>query len=144
MPLRFLMPLMSISRSGADSRILSVAIRLCPPASSRASSLCLARRVTASLSVFALVYANGGGFTCSPRCFLFAPVTRAGQCGLIRLGNGLHDIDRAAQQCFGRLRRAECRMRGQRHVLELCERVVRRQRLIVEDVEPCMADVPAL
>ena len=31
------MPLMSISRSGADSRMLSVAIRLCPPASRRAS-----------------------------------------------------------------------------------------------------------
>ncbi len=49
------MPLMSISKSGADSRILRVAIRLCPPAKSRASSLCLDSSATASLSVRALV-----------------------------------------------------------------------------------------
>ena len=33
-------------------------------------TLCLARRVTASLSVFALVYANGAGFTSPPHFFL--------------------------------------------------------------------------
>ena len=43
------MPLMSISRAGADSRMLSVAIRLCPPASSRAS-LCSPSSATASSS----------------------------------------------------------------------------------------------
>ncbi len=48
------MPLRSISSFGADSRMLSVAIRLCPPASSRASPSGRASSSMACSSDFAL------------------------------------------------------------------------------------------
>ena len=44
------MPLMSTSKEGLDSRMFSVAIRLCPPASSFASPLCSPMRRIASSS----------------------------------------------------------------------------------------------
>src|SRR5258708_6899684 len=64
MPSRPPMPLMSISKLGAERRILSVAMRLCPPAKIRASLS--PRSVTASSSERAFLYANGAGFTRPP------------------------------------------------------------------------------
>src|SRR6185437_7082739 len=67
-PLRPSRPLISINRLGDDSRILSVAIRLCPPASNLASFS--PSNATASSSDRTFLYANGAGFTCLPRFFL--------------------------------------------------------------------------
>ena len=50
----------------------------------------------------------------------------------------------ALDQILARLRRAERRMRRQRHVGQFRQRMIRRQRLDVEDVEPGMADVAGL
>jgi hypothetical protein len=49
--------------AGCDSRMLSVAMRLWPPASSFALSPCSASSLTASSTERALAYANGAGFT---------------------------------------------------------------------------------
>ena len=57
------MPLMSMSRLGASRRRLSAAIRLWPPASSRAPFLCLPRRAIASRTDETFAYANAAGFT---------------------------------------------------------------------------------
>src|SRR4029434_6294334 len=61
----------------------------------------------------------------------------------ISLDDCLHDIDRAAKEHFGSLRGAECRMGRQCHVLKFRQRMIRRQRLMMEDVQSRVPDVTA-
>src|SRR5262249_51413698 len=69
------MPLMSTSSSGSLSRMLSVAIRLCPPASSRASSV--ASNSIACATGRALAWANGAGFHPSPPAAVWLAIVAA-------------------------------------------------------------------
>src|SRR6476620_7332403 len=55
-------PLMSTSSDGAESRMLRVGIRLCPPARIFASGVPLKSAIACS-SEWAFAYANGAGFT---------------------------------------------------------------------------------
>src|SRR6185503_7821538 len=58
--------------------------------------------------------------------------------------NFFHDIDRAAQQRLGRLRRAEGGVSRKRDVFELGQRVIGLEWLLVEHVEPGVAEVAVL
>src|SRR5262245_41632233 len=56
----------------------------------------------------------------------------------------LYDIDRAAQERFRSLWRAECRMGRQCHVLKFRQLMILRQRLTMEDIQPSLANMTAL
>ena len=57
--------------------------------------------------------------------------------------NPLNDIDRATQQRFRGFRRPKRGVRRQRHILQLRERMIRRERLVVKDIKACVPDMTA-
>src|SRR5215467_8400712 len=84
MPDRALMRLMSTSTLGAATRKFSIGTRLWPPASTRASSLCLSSKASASATLAGLAYAKRGAFISSPRCRIMQHSFRGGLHGIRR------------------------------------------------------------
>src|SRR5262249_39569570 len=140
------MPLMSTSSAGPPSPMLSVAIRLLPPASNR--GWLLAGNWSGCATGGAWAWANGAGFTPpSGRRLSFAFIVAAAREPSILAGrrrggrdDPAYDVDRPPHQRLRRFKRAEGRVGGESHVFHARQRVVRLERLGGTTVAPAAAE----